>query len=93
MLWISGGCLCPKKCWWHAIDFHWRRDGALQYRTVLDTRGELLIPDHKKVDQHVVQIDPMVGMKGLGVFLVPDRNNIDQFDKLLQKNHKHGQQI
>ena len=30
-LWISGGCLRPKKCWWYLIRFVWKRDGTWRY--------------------------------------------------------------
>ena len=74
-----------QKCWWYAIDFTWRSDGTWRYWKISDTKGDLMIPDHKKVDQYVIQKDPSVGMKGLGVFLAPDGNDVDQFNDLLTK--------
>ena len=54
-LWVSGGCLRPEKCWWYAIDFKWKKDGTWQYCKLLETKVILLIPDHEKVDKHIVQ--------------------------------------
>ena len=44
-----------------------------------------MIPDHEKIDQYVIQKEPSVGMKDLGVFLALDGNHVDQFNDLLTK--------
>ena len=92
-LWISGGCLRPKKCWWYVIDFHWRPNGTWRYKTKVETAGELLIPDENNIDQPIVQKDPSEGSEGLGVFLAPDGNDKAQFDELQKKISKWSQKI
>ena len=44
-----------------------------------------MIPDHKRIEQYIAQKEPSVGMKGLGVLLVPDGNDSDQFNELMKK--------
>ena len=85
VLWISGGCLRPDKCWWYVVDFTWRNNGTWRYKTKKETEGTILIPDHQQIDQVVQQKEPHQGMKGLGVFLAPDGNNKAQYDDLEKK--------
>ena len=85
MLWISGGCLRPNKCWWYAIDFKWKNDGTWRYSKIADVDGTLKIPDHERIDQEVVQKEPHEGLKGLGVLLYPDGDDSDQFEELMGK--------
>ena len=84
-LWISGGCLRLEKCWWYVIDFKWRPNGTWRYKLKEETAGQLLIPDHNKVDQLVEQKGPNKDMEGLGVYLAPDGNDKAQLDATLQK--------
>ena len=67
-----------------------------QYLEILYTdgkKGTLLILDHEKVSQHVVQKEPSTGMECLGVYLALDRNNFNQFNALHAKVQKWSANI
>ena len=81
-LWITGGCLRPKKCWWYLVGFVWKRDGTWRYASAKETEADIWIPDENKVDQRIDRHEVSVGKKTLGTILAPDGNNVDQLKQM-----------
>ena len=85
MLRITGGALRPKKCWWYLLSFHWDHDGKRKYTSIPQSPASLSIPDYRLEVHTIARHEPHIGKKGLGVYLAPDGNNIDEFKYLETK--------
>ena len=71
-----------RKCWWYLLIFQWDHDGNWKYTSAKDSPASISIPDYR-IKEHEIKIHkPRTGNKGLGVYLAPDGNTIEELDYL-----------
>lgn len=89
---VSGGAMCPEKCYWTAVDFSWIA-GRWSYKQVHEIDGDIrILDDHGNV-RTIARYDLNQAREGLGVFVCPDGSWTLQIEELTKKITKWGQRM
>ncbi len=79
----TGGALAVEKSRWWLIDFIWDEKGNYRYATIEDTPGQLTVKDWDGIVKPIQRMEPTEAYETLGLWMAPDGNLDEQFDRLL----------
>ena len=79
----TGGALAVEKSRWWLIDFIWDDRGNYRYATIDDTPGQLTVRDWDGIVKPIQRMEPTEAYETLGLWMAPDGNLDEQFDRLL----------
>jgi hypothetical protein len=78
----GGALVVEKSCWW-LIDFIWDDQGNFKYAAIEDTPGQLTVKDWDGIVKPIQRMEPTEAYETLGLWMAPDGNLDEQFDRLL----------
>jgi len=86
------GAIVPEKTVWWLVSFIWSRS-SWRYAGIQDSPGELTVQDIAKTRKVIKWLEPHQAYETLGVFLAPDGNLEEQFQKMLTVANKWAENL
>jgi len=93
LLFTSGGKLALHKCYCYILEFEWK-NGTKKMKNTADTLDPITVDQtFTGKPQSIQLINPTEARKMLGIIAAPDGNAKQQYESLLQKAKKWGDQM
>jgi hypothetical protein len=86
------GAIVPEKTVWWLVSFIWS-GSSWRYAGIQDSPGELMVKDIANTRKVIKRLEPHQAYETLGVFLAPDGNLEEQFQKMLTAANKWAENL